>query len=274
MLFPEVLEVVTLSLLRIYSVTKNSSILAQSKAKQAQTAMRTATIPPPTTPMRYTRVSVPWNLLLVFGQNLLVFKLPHKVNRTLKIKGDWNHKAFVITENQNFGGRLLLGQCFGGWIFQHESHLKPTISAPPPKGTPSFQVTSRTQMESFGSQLCQVPVQTNQKRGYSSLSGSPQGNGGTLWFPVPNTLGWVNDAQSGHLLGGRDTVASVSLQSWYHRNLARALGRLTGTSLGVQQLDPTLPQQGEGIRSLVGELISHWPHGVAKKKKKKKGWVG
>ena len=128
-------------------------------------------------------------------------------------------------------------------------------------------------MESFGSQLCQVPVQTNQKRGYSSLSGSPQGNGGTLWFPVPNTLGWVNDAQSGHLLGGRDTVASVSLQSWYHRNLARALGRLTGTSLGVQQLDPTLPQQGEGIRSLVGELRSHWPHGVAKKKKKGLGWL-
>lgn len=59
MFFPEVLEVITLSLLRIYSVTKNSSILAQSKAKQAQTAMRTATIPPPTTPMRYTGVSVP-----------------------------------------------------------------------------------------------------------------------------------------------------------------------------------------------------------------------
>lgn len=133
MLFPEVLEVVTLSLLRIYSVTKNSSILAQSKAKQAQTAMRTATIPAPTTPMRYTRVSVPWNLLLVFGQNLLVFKLPHKVNRTLKIKGDWNHKAFVITENQNIGGRLLLGQCFGGWIFQHESHVKVPQQYPPQK---------------------------------------------------------------------------------------------------------------------------------------------
>lgn len=64
-------------------------------------------------------------------------------------------------------------------------------------------------MESFGSQLCQVPVQTNQKRKYSSLSGSPQGNGGTLQFPVPNTLGWVNDAQSGHLLGGRDDTTET-----------------------------------------------------------------
>ena len=47
------------------------------------------------------------------------------------------------------------------------------------------------------------------------------------------------------------------------------------TSLAVQWLRlHTLPMQGAWIQSLVGEIRSHKPHGMAKKKKKKKTCKG
>ena len=249
--------------LRIYSVTKNSSILTQSKAKQAQTAKRTATIPLPTTTMRYTRVGIPWNPFHVFGRNLLVFKLPHKVNRTLKIKADWNHKAFVTTENQNTGGRLLLGQCFGGWKFQNESHVTPTIS--PQKVLHLFRSPAELKWSPLDHSCVKSLPKLIRKEGIPASQEVPKGMGEHCGFLFPTSWGG-RVMHSRHLRGGRESVPSVSLQSWCRRNLARVLGRLTGTSLGVQRSDPTLPQQGEGIRSLVRELRSQWPHGVAKKK--------
>ena len=123
-----------------------------------------------------------------------------------KIKADWNHKAFVTTENQNTGGRLLLGQCFGGWKFQHESHVKPTIS--PQKVLHLFRSPAELKWSPLDHSCVKSLPKLIRKEGIPASQEVPKGMGELCGFLFPTYWGG-RVMHSRHLWGGRESVQKV-----------------------------------------------------------------